>query len=344
MCKVSIILPVYNGEKTISDTICSVLRQTLNDFELLVINDGSTDRTGEIVKTFDDERIRVFSFQNKGLAKARNRGMKLAQGEFLSFIDDDDLWTFAKLADQVKALQENPDCDAAYSWVCLIDEHGQSVRPARPFSFHGNVYRQMLEQCFPVCGSNLLLRREIIGAVGYFNENYNSAEDWEYNIRVASRWKFALVPKYQIFYRQHGRSLSSNMREMEENSTRVITEAFGNAPEKLQYLKKISLSHHYQYLANKYIEQAPTAAGVVKAVQSLKKSFLYWPYRVFSKEYVSIFIKLLLSVTLPVNQRQRLLHKLYLLNAGANPFWQNSLKKEIEEIRQISRHTGNSPY
>jgi glycosyltransferase involved in cell wall biosynthesis len=93
---VSVVLPVYNGAETISDTVASVLQQTFTDFELIVINDGSNDRTLEITNSIADPRIRILSFENQGLSASRNRGIRAAAADFVAFIDADDLWTAAK--------------------------------------------------------------------------------------------------------------------------------------------------------------------------------------------------------------------------------------------------------
>src|SRR3712207_3352824 len=111
---ISVIIPVYNGEKTIQETIESVLNQTFPSFELIVINDGSHDSTLDIVSSIKDPRIKVFSYPNAGLSASRNRGISVACGEYVSFIDADDLWTPDKLEAQYKALQANPQAAVAY--------------------------------------------------------------------------------------------------------------------------------------------------------------------------------------------------------------------------------------
>ncbi|HBL15031.1 MAG TPA: glycosyl transferase family A, partial [Cyanobacteria bacterium UBA11162] len=109
-------------EKTIKETIESILNQTFVDFELIVINDGSTDSTVDIVTSIQDSRLQVFSYPNAGLAASRNRGIDRATGKYISFIDADDLWTPDKLERQLKALEENPQAAVAYSWTDCIDE------------------------------------------------------------------------------------------------------------------------------------------------------------------------------------------------------------------------------
>src|SRR5574338_867068 len=122
MPTISVILPVYNGEKTIQETIESVLQQTFEDFELIIINDGSQDATLHQVSTLSDARIKVFSYPNAGVSASRNRGIAQAEGEYIAFIDADDLWTPDKLGAQFKTLQTNPQVAVAYSWTNWIDE------------------------------------------------------------------------------------------------------------------------------------------------------------------------------------------------------------------------------
>ena len=115
---VSVVIPAYNPERTILETVESVLHQTFSDFELIVINDGSTDRTLDLLQTVQDSRLKIFSYSNGGLALARNRGISHAQGAYISFIDADDLWTIDKLELQLEALKQHPDMGVAYSWTC----------------------------------------------------------------------------------------------------------------------------------------------------------------------------------------------------------------------------------
>ncbi|MGL5192222.1 MAG: glycosyltransferase family 2 protein, partial [Chroococcales cyanobacterium] len=142
MPTISVIIPAYNAEKTIQETIESVLNQTFPDFELIVINDGSTDRTLEIVSGLTDSRLQVFSFPNSGPQKSRNRGISLATGDYLSFIDADDLWTPDKLERQLQSLQEHPEAAVVYSWTDFIDESGQPLPGGHHFKFTNHVHER----------------------------------------------------------------------------------------------------------------------------------------------------------------------------------------------------------
>ena len=122
MPTISIVIPAYNAERTILETIKSVQKQTFSDFEIIVINDGSTDRTLELVLSVEEPRLKIFSYQNGGVSVARNRGISHATGEFIAFLDADDLWTSDKLELQLAGLKQHPEAGIAYSWTYNMSE------------------------------------------------------------------------------------------------------------------------------------------------------------------------------------------------------------------------------
>src|SRR5919199_6245537 len=198
---ISVIIPAYNAEKTIKQTIESVLNQTFSDFEIIVINDGSEDSTLDIVSSIPDPRIQVFSYPNAGPQKSRNRGWGNASGEYVSFLDADDLWTPDKLEAQLKALQENQKAAVAYSWTDYIDESSQLLKRGGYMTVNGDVFPQLLLIDFIANGSNPLIRRQALIEVGGFDESLTAAEDWDMWLRLAARYHFVAVPAPQILYR-----------------------------------------------------------------------------------------------------------------------------------------------
>lgn len=254
---ISVVIPVYNGEKTIRETIESVINQTFWDFELIVIDDGSQDSTLDIVKRIPDSRLKVFSFPNAGLAASRNRGIKLASGDYISFIDADDLWTPDKLEAQLKALQTHPQAAVTYSWTDCIDESGQFSRRGNHITIQGNIYAQLLLTDFIENGSNLLIRSQAFQKVGYFDESLPAAEDWEMWLRLAANYEFVVVPSPQVLYRLSATSMSANVVRQEAACLQVIEQAFAQAPDSLQHLKKPSLANLYKYLTFKVLEGHP---------------------------------------------------------------------------------------
>ncbi|ARV57623.1 glycosyl transferase family A [Nostocales cyanobacterium HT-58-2] len=245
---ISIIIPVYNCEKTIRETIESVLNQTFSDLEIILINDGSQDTTLNIISSIEDPRLKVFNYTNSGVAVSRNRGIAQASGEFIAFLDADDFWTLDKLEAQLKALQANPQAAVAYSWVDYIDESNQFVRSGNHITMTGDVYEKLLIHNVLENGSNPLIRKYAFSEVGDFDQELSPAEDWDMWIRLAARYHFVAVPSPQVLYRISPNSLSTNVLKMEVASLRCIEKAFHQAPASLQHLKKSSLAFLYSNL------------------------------------------------------------------------------------------------
>lgn len=266
---VSVVIPVFNGEKTIQETIESVLNQTLTDLELLVINDGSQDRTLEIVERISDSRIQIFSYPNAGQSTSRNRGIELAKGEYISFIDADDLWTPDKLEAQFKALQANPKAGVAYSWTDWIDESSQLLGKGSHNTEQGEVFTKLLLNDFVANGSNVLIRRDALTDVGGFDPSVTPAEDWDLWLRLAIRYEFVAVRSPQVLYRISPNSASFNVWKMEASSLQVIDKAFADAPQFLQYLKQQCLGNRYKYLTFKAIEGYPERSKGIAAIRFL---------------------------------------------------------------------------
>lgn len=303
---ISVIIPVYNGEKTIRETIESVCHQTLSDWEIIAIDDGSQDATLETLSSIQDPRLKVFSYPNAGQAASRNRGLALASGKYISFLDADDLWTADKLESQLKALQENPEASVAYSWVDCIDESGQFSRRGSHLVINGDVYANMLLVYFLENGSNPLIKREAIDRVGGFDESLPPAEDWDFWLRVAALYHFVAVPATQILYRLSFNSESSNVLRMEKSASQVIQKAFAGAPASLQYLRNPSFGNIYKYLTSKALEGKPNKQHILTAARLLGKAIQYDRSLLFDKVVVKVLLKIAAIAILPPKKAQAL--------------------------------------
>lgn len=266
---ISVIIPVYNGKKTIATTINSVIEQTFTDWELIIINDGSQDNTLEIIQSISDLRIKVFSYPNAGLANSRNRGISQAQGEFIAFLDADDLWTKDKLEKQLVALQAHPQASVAYSWTDYIDNVGQFLYPGSHTTINGDAYPRLLVNNFLESGSNPLIRHQALEEVGGFDSSINSTADWDMYLRLAAKYEFIAVPDVQVFYRISSDSMSAGIVNMEAQSRTVIERGFNQAPASLQYLKKRSLSKLYEYLIYRSLSGNPQRGHFFQAAYYL---------------------------------------------------------------------------
>lgn len=249
MATISIIVPAYNAESTILETLASVQKQTFSDFELIVIDNGSTDRTLELINTVQYSRLKILSLSpNRGVSVARNWGIFHSIGQFIALLDADDLWTSDKLELQLAALLKNPEAGVAYSWTLFMDKQGEYYHADEPIFLEGNVYADLLVKNFLASGSNPLIRRQAF-EVGGFDLTLSSCEDWEFYLRLAARWPFVVIPKYQILYRQSSVSMSAKLGLVKEADFSVIEKSFQSAPQEVQYLKRQSLATVYQYWA-----------------------------------------------------------------------------------------------
>lgn len=292
---ISVIVPAYNCESTIIETITSIQVQTLFDIEIIIINDGSTDNTLNLLTKIQDERLKIFSYENGGLPTARNRGITHATSPYISFIDADDLWAPDKLELQLAALLNHPNAGVAYSWTICIDNEGKNFYPGVQASYQGNVLSHLLVCNFIASGSNVLLRREVIDAVGEFDSTLKSCEDWDYWLRVARSWDFVVVTKPQIIYRLSSGAMSSKIEVMEKYQLLVLEKAFLKAPLELQHLKKQGQSYIYQFLTHLCLTRVKNKGAVKAAAKNLWKSIYLHPKTLLTQKTQKLAIKLIIA-------------------------------------------------
>ena len=210
---VSVIIPCYNHRDTVAAAIESALNQTFTDREIIVINDGSPDDTAAVLRPYQD-RIRYFEQANAGQAAARNRGIELAQGELLAFLDDDDTWPPDKLAWQVEVLRARPELVLVYGEDVRVDEAGQVLPPTPRKGYKrpgGDVYRDFLEGCWIASPGQALIRKSALQKVGGFDESIWGSDDWELYMRLARVGSFHYANRPALNYRVHAASASTNV-------------------------------------------------------------------------------------------------------------------------------------
>jgi glycosyltransferase involved in cell wall biosynthesis len=214
MTRVSVLISVYNGEKFLDKAILSVLDQTEKDLELVIVNDGSTDGTDAVVRTYPDPRIRYLSLPHAGRVPALNAGLKACQGDYIAILDADDLFEPEKLGIQLKFMEEN-SLALCGSWATVIDEDGKETgKMTYPPIGEKNIRRYCLSHN-PFIHSTVMMRKDVlINAGGY--KTYNRAEDYELWTRIIFKSRVDNLPQTLIKYRLHPsqstQSLSSKMR------------------------------------------------------------------------------------------------------------------------------------
>ncbi len=213
MPKVTVIIPSYNCEAYIAETIDSILNQTFSDIELIVVDDGSTDRTCEIVESYG-EPVRLIRQTNARVCAARNRGIREAKGEFICLMDHDDYWYPEKLARQIEEFERHPEAGIVYSeFIRWHRNESGSFPPPESFErtsipddtdpeFTGWIYHQFLLDCWMLT-SSAMFRREVFEKCGMFDEALPYSEDWELWIRISREFQFIDLRRPTTLYRQH---------------------------------------------------------------------------------------------------------------------------------------------
>jgi glycosyltransferase involved in cell wall biosynthesis len=218
MPSVSVIIPTYNHRAYVLETLESVFAQTFTDYEVIVVNDGSPDDTAELLRPLAEQgRIRYIEQPNAGQAAARNRGLAEARGEFIAFLDDDDLWPPDKLEWQVAEMNSDPRLVAVYGW------HQDAFSGDPPEEIVVN--RQAVDiqwNNWIITPGQGLIRRQVTLAIGGFDLTLNGADDWDLWIRLFASGPVKYVRRVSLYYRRHSSNDSADPARMFQRCRRVI--------------------------------------------------------------------------------------------------------------------------
>lgn len=255
MPTVTVVIPTYNAINYLPKTLESLLNQTFTDFEVIIIDDGSTDTTAQWLGNLTDPKIEIVVQTNQCVAVARNLGITKAKGDYIAFLDSDDLWEPTKLEKQVQCLEANPDVGLVNTWIESIDEQGNHLSIVQAPEVEGKVWNQIIVENPILCGSVPLIRRSCFKTVGVFDPNLLSAEDWDMWIRIAASYSFALIREPLVSYRQHLKSKSNNLEMHLLHRLKIIDKTFQSVPSQLQYLKDQAYGRAYLSIAWKPLLQ-----------------------------------------------------------------------------------------
>jgi glycosyltransferase involved in cell wall biosynthesis len=227
MSLVSVIIPAYNQGHYLPAAIQSVLDQTYAAFEILVVDDGSTDNSREVVAQFTDPRVYYLYQENRGLSGARNTGIRHARGDYLSYLDSDDQFLPQKLSLQVAALHEQPTVDFVAGQAVPIDEQGQQVGKIFDDGLPANEIDLLLGN--PLHVGSVLLRRSRQAQVGFFDENLRSYEDWDMWLRLARQGcRMAWLPQPVSLYRFHRAQMTRDGQQMTTATFAVLDKLYAD--------------------------------------------------------------------------------------------------------------------
>lgn len=278
MVKVSVIIPAYNAQEFLAKAIESVLSQTFQDFEMIIVDDGSTDRTKEIVQQYirtHGKKIRYFYQENGGVSLSKNTGIEHAQGEYIALLDADDEWLPERLAKGVKVLDKESNVGLVHANSMRISEAGEIIRINKRVQcfLSGCVFNDLFLRKANVSCPTVLFRRDCIKKVGGFDENLSrlGCEDRDLWLRIAKHYRFAYIDKVLARYRVRVSSMSKNASKMLQARYYVINKF--TSGRKFSILKQRALQQVYKETGDEFLE----SGKYDQARREYVKALMFWP-------------------------------------------------------------------
>jgi glycosyltransferase involved in cell wall biosynthesis len=263
---VSVVMPTHNRAQMLSRAVKSVLAQSHKDLELIIVDDASTDETAEVVASIDDDRVVALTNPEcLGGAASRNRGIEIARGEYVAFLDDDDLWLPSKLEKQVSRFAELPRrVGVIYTGHCYVSENTQNVVWNQFPINKGNVLVALLKGCITT-SSTAMIRRELLHEVRGFDPELPAAQEWDLWIRLAKICEFDYVPQVLVMLYIHGKQLSTDLAG-KIRARKMLLEKY------LETIKQhpLILADHYKRLGVLNILSGQKSAGRKYLLKSLR--------------------------------------------------------------------------
>lgn len=264
---VSVIIPVYKAEQYIAETVQCVLDQTHSNFELILVDDGSPDRSVEICQQFDDARLKIIRQENKGANAARNEGIRQSQGEYIAFLDSDDLWLPEKLAAHVEHLERSPSVGISYSCSAFIDEDGNRIGIYQMPKLTDINIRDILCRNPISNGSTAVIRQPVFEAIEfednlygkpeqyYWDERLQGSQDLDCWFRIALQtdWQMEGIPEVLTLYRVNSQGLSANLHKKQQSWEQVLEKTRDYAPEVVAQWENPARAYHLRYLARRAV-------------------------------------------------------------------------------------------
>ena len=237
--RVSVVIPAYNAARTIAETLASARNQTHGNLEIIVVDDGSTDSTLDIVNSHaaEDPRVRILHQENRGVAAARNAGIAASSGEFIAPLDADDIWHPRKIERQLEVFrQEGPDTGLVYTWFALIDEQSHVLQVKAGGRYRGRVLQNLAFYNFIGNGSSPLIRRSVLETTPGFDASLRErggqgCEDWKLYYQLAKRCDFGVVPAPLTGYRLLPDNMSSDVVQMLRSRDLAIADLLATDPQ-----------------------------------------------------------------------------------------------------------------
>ncbi|QEY33338.1 glycosyltransferase family 2 protein [Synechococcus sp. RSCCF101] len=283
---VSVVIPVYNSAPFVAATLESVLAQTYRNLEILIVDDGSQDKSIAICRGFDDARIRILHQSNRGLAGARNTGIRHSRGCFVALLDSDDIWRETKVERHVAHLEARESVGVSFSNSEFIDESGRSLGLYQMGKLEGITARDIFLRNPVGNGSSIVLRKRMLDEIAtvatlyeepeafYFDESFRQSEDVECWLRIAltTSWQFEGLPEPLTLYRVNAGGLSANLIKQYSSWERYVEKTATYAPDFIRTHIRRARGYYLRYLARRATSQGNRRTALHFLVQALRTS------------------------------------------------------------------------
>ena len=248
---VSVIMPAYNVEAFIVQALESACNQTISDIEIIVVDDGSEDNTARIVKAFDDHRISMIHKENGGCASARNAGIHVAKGNFISFLDADDYWLPNKLERELESFYRQPHVDLIFSLSFVINEEGKELGVLKSGTFRSFSFKDLFIENPVGNGSSVLIRKRALDQAGPFDESLPASSDCDMWLRIAKLRtdNFVCLPEPLTYYRRRHSQTTGDWARMQKSIAVVEAKARLVDPETVSKVVHLARCNKNRYLA-----------------------------------------------------------------------------------------------
>ncbi len=252
---VSVIIPAYNAAKYIAETMNSVLQQTYQQLELIIVNDGSTDNTLQILEEFkkSNDCIKIINKSNSGVCDSRNTGAKEAKGNFITFLDSDDVWDTTFLENCISIFETDKSVHAIYTKGQYINEHSEKLdKFIEAKTIRGVSDVLAWKRGFVATPSCTIFRSSVRKDIGDWDANLTTAADQDYFMRIATKYSITAIDKVLFFYRVHDNNMHQNIAVMEKDHVLVFKKAVANKLFKSFWFKQKCFSNLYWILAGSW--------------------------------------------------------------------------------------------
>lgn len=274
---VSIVVPSYNHEKYIQETIESIVNQTYDNIELIVIDDGSKDNSPQIIQKLSKKYgFKFIHRPNKGLSATLNEGIKLSKGKYWSACASDDVLILDKIAIQVGFMENNLEYGMCFSKIIAFNERGEKTKNNPKYAKSGWLFKDILYQRLTIPAASILTRKEVFDRVGLYDENL-FVEDWDMFLKIANKYQIGFVNQYLAYYRLHDSNISHQKSKTYGAQKKTLEKWSGS-----KYYKKASIYYELKF----FIYDA--SSNKIKATKYLFTHLQYFYYRRFIRGVVNL--------------------------------------------------------